>query len=171
MLSHFSNAVSKVTVALSLAVPMLLSSSAFSIEPGMPAPNFELSGSTGKVSLQRLKGKVVYLDFWASWCGPCKQSFPWMNEMQKRYASKGLQVVAVNLDKNPQDAEQFLSEVGGASFPVVYDPSSSLPKTYGVKNMPTSILIGADGKVILHHNGFRSEDKASLERAFSQALK
>ena len=76
--------------------------------PGTQAPPFHLEGLSGSINLSDLRGKVVYLDFWASWCGPCKESFPWMEHMQGKYADKGLTVVAVNLDKRREDALKFL---------------------------------------------------------------
>src|ERR1700740_2946401 len=77
---------------------------------GEAAPGFSLASAKGDtVALDRLKGQVVYVDFWASWCGPCKRSFPWMNELAERYGDKGFTVVAVNVDKKREDAERFLA--------------------------------------------------------------
>lgn len=138
--------------------------------PGEAAPDFQLAGTGAtKVELAALRGKVVYLDFWASWCGPCKQSFPWMNELQSRFGAQGLQVVAVNVDARPADAQKFLDEVP-ARFTVALDPQGSTPRKYAIKGMPTSVLIGADGKVLSVHSGFRAEEKAALEQQIAQAL-
>lgn len=99
------------------------------------------------------KGKVVYLDFWASWCTPCKLSFPWMNELARTYAQRGLVVVAVNVDHDRDAAEQFLHETP-AAFHVIYDPAGKIAERYKVKDMPTTVVIGRDGAVHYVHEGF-----------------
>lgn len=152
-----------------LAAGLMAGLAASAAEPGQPAPAFELPGSKGTVSLQTLKGRVVYVDFWASWCGPCKQSFPWMNEMQAKYGPRGLQVVGVNLDARTADAEKFLAEVP-AHFAVAYDPKGDSARRYQIKGMPSSVLVGADGKVIKLHAGFREDERKALEDAIVAAL-
>ena len=139
------------------------------IEVGQVAPAFDLPARQGQFKSSDLKGQVVYLDFWASWCGPCKQSFPWMNEMKARYASKGLRVVGVNLDEKTQDANLFLNE-NPASFDVAFDAKAVTPRQYGIKGMPTSLLIGPDGKVLMVHTGFKPVQRDDLERQIRQAL-
>lgn len=136
---------------------------------GQSAPSFELAGPKGPVQLAAYKGKTVYLDFWASWCGPCKQSFPWMNDMQKRYGANGLRVVGVNLDQKGDEAKAFLA-ANPALFDVAFDPEGKTPKAYGIKGMPTSMLIGADGKVLMVHQGFKDENRDDLEKQIKQAL-
>jgi thiol-disulfide isomerase/thioredoxin len=152
-----------------LALTILLSLPAGAVEVGQSAPDFDLAGSLAAVKLSDYKGKTVYLDFWASWCGPCKQSFPWMNEMQSRYGAKGFRVVGVNVDQKTDDAKAFLKTTP-ASFDVAFDQSGKTPKTYAIKGMPTSILIGPDGKVISVHSGFKNEQRAELEAQIQQAL-
>ncbi len=139
------------------------------VQPGQPAPAFELPGLTTPVQLSAYQGHVVYLDFWASWCGPCKQSFPWMNEMQSKYKAQGLRVLAVNLDQKPADAQAFLKETP-AAFDVAFDNSGKTPKAYAIQGMPTSLLIGADGRVISMHSGFKPEQRAELESQIRRAL-
>lgn len=115
------------------------------------------------------KGKAIYVDFWASWCGPCKQSFPWMNAMHDKYAAKGLQIIAVNVDAKRADAERFLAKTP-ATFLVAYDPTGDSAKRYAVKAMPTSLLIDRSGRVTYVHAGFRDEDRAELEAKINDAL-
>lgn len=134
------------TAALALAA--LLASPAIAVEAGQAAPDFDLPGRLGAVKLGDFKGKTVYLDFWASWCGPCKQSFPWMNEMQSRYGAKGLRVVGINVDQKTDDAKAFLND-NPARFDVAFDQPGKTPRTYAIKGMPTSVLIGPDGKVLM----------------------
>ena len=127
------------------------------------------SAADAPVDLAALKGKVVYVDFWASWCVPCRQSFPWMNAMHRQYGSAGLFVVAVNMDQTRADADAFLQKYP-AEFSVRFDPTGQLASTFKVRGMPTSALVGRDGKVLLVHEGFRDRDKAALEQAIRTAL-
>ncbi|NOQ76777.1 MAG: redoxin domain-containing protein [Methylococcaceae bacterium] len=126
------------------------------------APDFSLPSENGKVTLSMYEGKVIYLDFWASWCPPCKESFPWMNEMQEKYQSQGLEVVTINLDANRNDAEKFLLE-NSTSFTVAFDTEGKTPLQYGIKGMPTSYLIDKKGNIAFQHEGFHSKDKELLE--------
>lgn len=143
--------------------------SAFALEVGQAPPAVELAGGTAAHALTELRGKVVYVDFWASWCGPCRQSFPWMNDMQRKYGARGLQIVGINLDAKRTDADQFLSQLP-AQFALAFDAKGESAKRFGVKGMPTSVLIGKDGKVLLVHQGFREEDRRELEEKLAAAL-
>ena len=165
-MNHHRNA-STLAVVVTLAASLLMP--AHALDKGASAPQFELQGLEGAVSLAALRGKLVYVDFWASWCGPCRQSFPWMNQMQARYGARGLQVVGVNVDASSADARQFLAATP-ARFAVGFDPQGATPRSYGIKGMPSSVLIGPDGKVLLEHAGFRDADRAELESAIAAAL-
>lgn len=136
---------------------------------GEAGPAFELPGASGPVNLASYKGKVVYVDFWASWCGPCKQSFPWLNEMQAKYGAKGFHIVGISVDTKMADAKTFLAEVP-AKFTVAFDEKGVTPKQYGIKGMPSSVLLDGNGKVIMQHTGFKDSEKAQLEQAIAQAL-
>lgn len=136
---------------------------------GQLAPPLALPGTGGVVDLAAYRGKVVYLDFWASWCGPCKLSFPWLNDMQARYGARGLQVVAVNLDRQRALADAFLVQVP-AHFVVAFDASGDSARRYAVQAMPSSVLIAADGRVLQQHAGFRDEDRTAREAAIVSAL-
>lgn len=139
-------------------------------ELGEPAPAFALQDAAGRVvALESLRGRVVYVDFWASWCGPCKRSFPWMNEIHKRYADQGLTVVAINVDKKREDAERFLARLP-AQFTVVYDPSGATPAAWKAKSMPSSYLVDAKGTVTMIESGFRDERAAEVEERIRAAL-
>jgi len=130
---------------------------------GAPAPGLSLPTANGDtVTLDQLRGKVVYVDFWASWCAPCRKSFPWMAEMQKKYGPSGFTVVAVNVDKKRPDAERFL-QATPAQFTVVYDPAGTAPAAWDVKAMPTSYIIDAKGNVAMVESGFRDENVPELE--------
>jgi cytochrome c biogenesis protein CcmG/thiol:disulfide interchange protein DsbE len=145
------------------------SGSASAIDTGNHAPDFELPGTQGSVRLSDSAGSVVYLDFWASWCGPCKQSFPWLNSMQEKYKARAFKVIGVNLDAKSDDARKFLSQVP-AKFTIAFDDKGVTPRSYGVKGMPTSFLVGRDGKIILQHTGFKDADQGMLEKQIQAAL-
>ena len=152
-----------------LGAGLLLATHSYAVEKGGVAPAFDLKGVAGQVSLAQYQGKLVYVDFWASWCGPCRQSFPWMNEMQAKYAAQGLQIVGINLDAKNDDARGFLTATP-AQFTIAFDPTGTTPKAYGLKGMPSSYLIGRDGKVVFEHMGFNQNDKAELENAIKSQL-
>jgi cytochrome c biogenesis protein CcmG, thiol:disulfide interchange protein DsbE len=134
-----------------------------------PAPEFTLPGRDQPVSLAALRGKVVYVDFWASWCAPCRKSFPWMNSMQKRYGDQGLVIVAVNLDKTHELSDRFLSEVP-AELTIAYDPEGKVASAYKVKGMPSSYLIDRTGRIHSSHIGFREETASGMEAAIKDLL-
>lgn len=145
------------------------SGTSYALEAGSKAPDFELPGAQGAVKLSSTVGSVVYVDFWASWCGPCRQSFSWMNAMQEKYRSQGLQIIGVNLDSKNEDAKKFLTQIP-AKFTVAFDAKGLTPRTYGVKGMPTSFLIGRDGRIISQHLGFKEADRENLEKQIKAAL-
>lgn len=118
-----------------------------------------------------LTGRVVYLDFWASWCIPCRDSFPWMNGLMERYRERGLRVVSVNLDKKPAVARKFMKDMH-ATFPVVFDSTGTLAKRYRLEVMPTSFLYGRDGKLRRREEGFHMDDHAiAIEDMIESLLK
>ncbi|HEY6923564.1 MAG TPA: TlpA disulfide reductase family protein [Steroidobacteraceae bacterium] len=109
------------------------------------------------VDLAALRGRVVYLDFWASWCGPCRQSFPWMDSIRKSYQGQGLAVLAVNVDQNRADADRFLAQFH-PEFEVLFDPQGSSAERFKVVGMPTSFIIDRQGVVRYTHVGFWPAD-------------
>ena len=106
---------------------------------------------------EALKGKIVIVDFWASWCGPCKDSFPVMNELQKKYADKGVVILAINVDEERSDMQDFLKE-NPASFNVVRDAGQKLVAATGIQTMPSSFILDETGKVKFFHNGFHGAE-------------
>ncbi len=125
------------------------------------APDFTLQGRTGKVRLSSLKGRVVYVDFWASWCVPCRKSFPWMNEIEKQFGPKGLTVIAINVDKGGGAADAFLKDYPPV-FKIAFDPSGAVAESYGVWTMPSSYLIDKKGNLRYAHKGFFDEGKDAI---------
>jgi len=133
------------------------------------APEINLPGKDGNVNLEKYKGKVIYLDFWASWCKPCKISFPWLHDIKQRYANQGFEIIAISLDKERKLSDEFLADMD-INFTVAFDESGKSASAYKLKGMPSSYLIGRDGKVYASHIGFREEDKAKLEQAIKGLL-
>lgn len=122
-----------------------------------------------KFNTNYYKGKVVYLDFWASWCGPCRQSFPWLNDMQAKYKKQGLIVIGINLDEEPEMAQEFLKSVP-AKFRLFADPSGKLAQKYDVMGMPSSVMIDGRGKIRGSHVGFKKGKAASYEKSIVKLL-
>jgi cytochrome c biogenesis protein CcmG/thiol:disulfide interchange protein DsbE len=152
-------------LGLAFATPVM------ALDKGAPAPLFELAGHEAQapVKLAAYLGKFVYVDFWASWCAPCRQSFPWMNALQAKYGAQGLQIIGVNLDAKKEDAADFL-QTTPAHFMLAFDPDGATPRSYGVKSMPTGFLIGPDGKIIFEHRGFNQADSADFEGKIKAVL-
>jgi cytochrome c biogenesis protein CcmG/thiol:disulfide interchange protein DsbE len=121
------------------------------------------------LDLASLRGQVVYLDFWASWCGPCRQSFPWMQALKNSYESQGLAIVAVNVDTDRADADKFLTQFK-PTFEVRFDPQGKLAELYNIKTMPSSVLIDRHGVTRFTHMGFRPVDGAVYEAQLRELL-
>lgn len=119
-------------------------------------------------ALSAYEGKFVYVDFWASWCGPCAESFPWLNQMQEKYGAD-LKVVGVNVDTDAKAADKFLQK-HPARFDIVRDPAGALPELYRIEGMPSAVLLGPDGRVLHQHSGFRPKEAAEYEAAIRAAL-
>ncbi len=133
------------------------------------APGFTLPGQNKTIQLSNYKGKVVYLDFWASWCDPCKRSFPWMNELQTQYGKDGFEIIAVNLDTSRKDAEEFLKQMP-AKFDVAFDKSGKTAEAYNLKAMPSSFLIDKNGRLVHKSLGYRVEEKKIVEKKIQQLV-
>jgi thiol-disulfide isomerase/thioredoxin len=138
-----------------------------------PAPDcsLRLLPSGTPLNLSQYRGKVLYLDFWASWCGPCQLSFPFMNRLNKDYGGRGLAVVAVNLDARSNDARSFLAR-HSAQFAVAMGDNQQCAKRFALNAMPTSYLIDRSGTLRASHSGFRPEKaravRAEIERLLSE---
>lgn len=155
--------------ALLATAALLAAGPAAALDAGQAAPAIRLPGLAGDVDLAQMAGHFVYVDFWASWCVPCRLSFPWMNELQARHQAQGLRVVAVNVDARRADADRFLA-AQPARFTVAFDPTGDTPRRWEVKAMPSSALVGRDGRLLWLHKGFREDDKAELNARVAAAL-
>ena len=121
------------------------------------------------LDLSAYKGKVVMVDFWASWCGPCRKSFPWLNKMQKEKSGKGLVILGVNVDENSDDAKKFLEKYP-ASFKLVFDPKGKHPTYYNILGMPTTLIFDRKGVLTHQHVGFKDKKMTEYEQLIDQAL-
>lgn len=165
-----NNAIVMRLLAIVAVLAAVLASPASGTDIGQAAPAFSLPSRNGEpVALDKLRGKVVYVDFWASWCGPCRRSFPWMNDMQQKYGSKGFVVIGVNVDKKRADADRFLGQ-NPANFTIVFDETGATPSAYAVKGMPSSYLIDGKGNVTYVERGFLDEHKAELEQRIAALM-
>jgi len=156
--------------ALGLCLPLWCVAAPVGV--GEPAPAIDLPTlpDSGKhLTLASLQGKVVYVDFWASWCGPCRVSFPLLEEIRAELATRGFEVLAVNVDEFEDDALKFLQEVP-VSYRVVRDASGQSPKTYGILGMPTGFLIDREGVIQEVHQGFRKSDGPRLRAEVIELL-
>ncbi len=134
------------------------------------APDFKLDGLQKQIKLSQYRGKIVYVDFWASWCQPCRKSFTWMNKMQSLYGKEGFTVIAINLDESREKANKFLKQIP-ANFDVAFDPRGRTAEAYQVKAMPSSYLVDKNGKLVHANLGFRGTDEDKLETKIRDLLK
>lgn len=158
----------------SIAFVLLTGSICFSAnatDVGQPAPQFTLPTLQQEqpTALQQYAGKVVYLDFWASWCAPCRTSFPLLNNLHEKLKAQGFEVVAVNLDEDKTKAEKFLEEIP-VGFTVLRDAKGEWADQYVVESMPTSFIIDRKGVVQMIHHGFTSGDIHEIEEKVTQLL-
>jgi cytochrome c biogenesis protein CcmG/thiol:disulfide interchange protein DsbE len=128
-----------------------------------------MAHAASPIDLSEFRGRVLYLDFWASWCAPCQQSFPWLQLMKDTYEGQGLTVVAVNLDQHRSDAERFLARFH-PNFDVRFDPLAEAAERFKVQGMPTSMIIDRRGVVRFTHIGFRPVDGTVYENQLREIL-
>lgn len=135
-----------------------------------PAINFTAKDINGvEVNLESFAGKLVYLDFWASWCKPCRESFPFMSELHSKYDSNEFVLIAVNVDSDKTKMMDFLKSIGEVEFIVIYDEGNKIIKQYSIDTLPTSFFI-KDGKILYKHEGFKAGDKNEIEEKINKYL-
>ncbi len=156
--------------ALTVLMPLVFAPPAKAeVKTGDAFPDLTTFKLEGKLP-ESLKGKVVLVDFWASWCEPCKASFPAMEELQKKYADKGFVIIAINVDEERKEMEEFLKK-NKATFTLVRDAAQKLVDKAGVATMPTSFLIDGEGKVRFVHAGYQGDvTKKEYERRIESLL-
>lgn len=156
-------------MSLSLCLPLWVQAAGVAVGQAAPAVSLPKLSGAGEISLESLRGKVVYVDFWASWCGPCRVSFPQLEQLRNELGPKGFEVLAINVDEVESDAIQFLTEMP-VSYPVARDAEGITPQTFGILGMPTGYLIDRQGMVREIHQGFRKTDGDTLRTAIIALL-
>jgi len=158
--------------ALLLAAAFALAPTAFAIEPGEKAPDFKaakLEGS-GSLGLSDYRGKVVYLDFWASWCAPCLKAVPALETLREEFPASKFQIHAVNVDKKKKKALKFLAKQS-IGYPSVSNPRGDIPGKFDLETMPSSYLIDQKGVVRYVHKGFRDGDLDVIRKEVARIIK
>ena len=147
------NRIAAIAAALALSLPALAGSE------GGPAPAFSLASRAGsQVSLAQYKGQVVMINFWASWCGPCRQEMPLLESIYKKYNRMGFTMLGVNVEPDSNAANEWLKATP-VSFPILYDRDSKVSKLYDVAGMPSTVIIDRSGKLRVLHRGYKPGDE------------
>lgn len=147
-------------------------STIFAQEEGSKAPDFELKSLSGdNFKLSNLQGKIIIIDFWASWCVPCRLGIPFLSELYDIYKDKGVEIIGINLDNKLEKIEKFLSKLSKRpSFNILWDSSNTTPTLYKVTTMPTTIFINKEGIIAHRHLGFKIDDKEKYKQLIEQML-
>lgn len=154
-----------------LFVALLTTFSSHAGENKELAPDFTLKSKTGdNVRLQEQRGNVVLINFWASWCGPCREELPHFEKLQQEYEDLGFTVLAVNVDEDPNKANILLDEIP-VSFPVLFDNDDAVSKLYDVRAMPTTVIVDRDGNQRLTHYGYKSGDEVKYQKAVKALIR
>lgn len=157
---------------LALSLVLMLGLSSVQAESmNVPAPDFTLESRQGEnLRLQDFRGEVVMLNFWASWCGPCRQEMPLMDELYEQYKDLGFTILAVNVDEDRGEAHRFLDKVP-VSYPILYDPESNVSEQYEVQAMPTTVMIDRDGNARFLHRGYQPGYEDDYEEQIRQLVR
>lgn len=135
------------------------------------APDFTLPSQTGSnVRLSELKGNVILLNFWASWCGPCRLEMPLLDKLHKKYKGIGFSVIGVNVEESNTQALAFLQD-NKVSFPILWDFNNSVTKQYKVQAMPTTVMIDRDGQIRYIHKGFTEGDQRIYKKVIKKLVR
>jgi len=150
----------------------LCCSNIFAVEEGSTVPlcDAKMIGSEQKLDLTKYYGKVVLIDFWATWCPPCKQSMPFLNALRNEQKDRGFEIIAINVDEETQQARKFLADFP-VDYPNAYSSTGDCPEKYDVKAMPSSYFIDRKGKVRYVHLGFRHTDEDDIRKKVLELLK
>ena len=155
-----------------LGLGLVLAGSLFALSASAdPAPDFTLPSSTGEnVRLAEQRGQVVMLNFWASWCGPCRKEMPLLDEMSKRYSAAGFVLYGVNVEEDNTDAKKLIKELG-VSFPILWDTESKASSLYNVDAMPTTVVIDKKGQIRYVNRGYKAGDENKYRDQIRELIK
>ncbi len=156
------------TALLALTTPFVVANAAQLDEA---APDFALKSRAGtNLRLSELRGQVVMINFWASWCGPCRQEMPLLEKLHQRYKKLGFTMLGVNVEKDSRAALSFLKDLP-VSFPILYDKENTVSRLYKVSGMPTTVVVDRDGKLRFRHTGFVPGDEQEYSKMIRTAMK
>jgi thiol-disulfide isomerase/thioredoxin len=143
-----------------LALVAVFASAALASSSAGPAPAFKLTGRGGKaIDLAQFKGQVVMINFWATWCGPCRQEMPLLEDIYKKYKPMGFTMLGVNVEPDAAGAEAWLGKQKPVSFPIAFDTDSKVSKLYKVAGMPSTVFVDRKGNVRVMHKGYKPGDE------------
>ena len=153
------------------ALGLLVASGALAADAGGPAPAFSLNSLAGEQgTLSQYKGQVVMVNFWATWCGPCQQEMPLLDQMYKKYRPAGFTLIGVNVDKEAPAVKELLARKP-VSFPVLLDPANQVSKAYHVDEMPSSVIIDRKGAIRYIHRGYKPGDENEYQDRIRQLIR
>ena len=156
---------------LGAVLALVSATNALAIAPATKAPDFTLRTMDGpNMRLQEQRGRVVLMNFWATWCGPCRQEMPHMNRLYEKYKSSGFVILGVNVDEDPKNAAGVAAKLG-VKFPVLWDTDKNVSKLYELSTMPSTVLIDRDGKVRFIHRGYLSGYEETYDKQIRELLK
>lgn len=157
--------------SLWLAAALAVAPVSMAGEVSRPAPQFSLPSRTGEVvSLADLKGQVVLINFWATWCGPCRKEMPLLEQIQKKYASLGFTMLGINVEEDTRLMDTFLKDVP-VSFPILLDPANGVSKLYDVMAMPSTVIVDRKGNVRYIHQGYQPGDESRYQDMIRQLIR
>ncbi|MEI8572116.1 TlpA family protein disulfide reductase [Methylomonas sp. EFPC1] len=145
---------------------MVLSAEIGSSVPSCPATS---AYRTNRLDISAYKGKVLLIDFWATWCGPCRKAMPFLNGLRNEQLKDGFEVIGINVDEDIEAAQEYLKSAA-VDYPMSFNPEGDCPRIFGVTAMPSSFIVDKQGRIRMIHLGFRDEDKEGLRKQITQLL-
>jgi len=150
-------------ISTSIIISVVFSTAVFAENSAKLAPDFSLPGvNNSQINLADYRGKVVLVDFWASWCTPCIRSFPWMDEMVEKYGEQGFEIIAINMDQEAILAKKFLTRYPN-KLTIAFDPQGVVAEQYEIMGLPNSFILNKQGEIVYKHVGFRLSELDKYE--------
>ncbi len=166
-----AGASSAMRVAFAALIALAASTAPAALAPASAAPDFTLHAMDGpNLRLKEQRGRVVMVNFWATWCGPCRQEMPQLNRLYEKYKASGFVLLGVNVDDDQRKAAEVASKLG-VTFPVLLDTDKAVSKLYDLSTMPSTVLIDRDGKIRYVHRGYLTGYEDNYEKQIRELLK